>query len=685
MTTDTDSTIGFDYGDNPALRRVAALWSEAGIRDRNEYGRIRDMLQGFADALTASDGRRYRVTFSEAAGLARTNLRERLIEVTPAPIGDRTLSTEALWAVLTSYLAHEATHDRYWRSYRKPLDEAFGERTPLRARAHVYDNLLQDVVGERRFERDYPGLRGIFAPMLRYVASKTPGQRMAAARPVNQAICAVRYAEWNDWTGAESERDWWQDWAHRAASKPTPSRWVAAIREAIAHDAAQQQQPEPTPERTPEPGGEPDPDGEQGEDEGEGEGATGSGPGEPGGEDGDDGDDGDESGAGTDSDEDLDDDAGEPTTGATTDEDEDEDADGSGSDESDEDEDEDGDSDGATSTGSADGGSDGSDGSDADEDGEAGDADSGPGAGMGDDGEASTVPADLDLPPTAPVCPDDAEASTERDRSLIEDQANRQTEGEVIERPDRSGWPVSVTTPDGRVVSAVTGAFQRSRTGTTGYERGHRSGMLDDRSLWRIAADGDPRVFARRSAPEPGRYSIFVMLDASPSMRWNDDGSGGPTPIEQARDAATAIAMAARHQPGLRLDMYAWASGPIIHLWRTGEPLQWTSALPQTRAGGGTNDSAALRWATKAIRKGLRPNETPLIFFLSDGEGQRDLAAAVAEARGQGVTVVGVSIGRDLDKADVYGRDWVAWQGSVAAAAPALATIIGRVMNPVVK
>lgn len=615
--------------------RIARLWDDARVRVRDANGNVsednlkasRDMLQSVADAFTSPDGRPYRVVWNKAAGIAFSDQRERLTQVNPAPLFDRSISADEAKHVLTAELAHECTHDRYWRGYTKALDEAFGANGPLRERAHVYDNLLQDVAGERRFEAEYPGMAGIFEPVIEYVGTRWPHPTpMAQSSRIDQAISAVRYAPWRDWSGIEAERDWWQEWADRVTAKPlTPSRMVAAITEAMIHEQyAPEQQPQQGDgkggEGSGEPGdGEGDGGGQPGEGEPKGKGKGQGGKGQP-----------------------------KPSEG--------QDGQGDGKDEGD---------------GEGDGQSDGDTGTD----GSQATTSKAPGLGVG-----KLDPSRFTSKPTEAVCAADKVADESRHLDTADLERLTENVRGYVERPDRSRWPKVPLTPNGRVVSAVAAAFQRSRTGTTGYERGYRSGILDNRSLDRLATS-DYHIFGRRISPEPGRYSVYIMLDTSGSMF----GGYPPRPVDKAAEVAAAIAQAARNQSNLRLMLNTWGSGDVCKVWTTGDPLTWIAGTPESSqyTGGGTNDAAAMAWASKHINAHLRPGEQPIVFMLSDGYGFPDaLRIEVAKARKAGVTVIGVAMS-DIDLTSVYGKDyWVPWHGSISEIAKPISAAIAKAVNP---
>jgi DNA-binding CsgD family transcriptional regulator len=201
------------------------------------------MVQTFVDTFDTSDVR-YRVAFSEKAGVAGTDFNAKLIMITPAPAYDTHLSPQEAGILMTAMAVHEVSHVRYGRNTYLAVKRIFGPRKV----PHTLSNLLDDVRIERRFVADYPGYASVFRPMLEYVALAQNKKRSGASAPyrpkledpVNLAIAAIRYSDWATWPTRElrEERDWWREWAERWAREDAPRRHVEGVREGLRRVAS---------------------------------------------------------------------------------------------------------------------------------------------------------------------------------------------------------------------------------------------------------------------------------------------------------------------------------------------------------------------------------------------------------------------------------------------------------------
>ena len=199
------------------------------------------LVQTFVNTFTG-EGRRYSVTFDPDVSTAGTSFEGRSVVITTRPLADPALADERRGEILTAMAAHEVSHDRYGIGTAEAVRAALpGDRT-----AAILSNILDDVRIEKRFVEEYPGYRGIFDPMLEYVADG--GSALdASAEAVNVAVSAIRYDKWTRWDPAlETERQWWRQWARRNARHDSPARHVAAVREALDHIGPR---PQPEPER----------------------------------------------------------------------------------------------------------------------------------------------------------------------------------------------------------------------------------------------------------------------------------------------------------------------------------------------------------------------------------------------------------------------------------------------------
>lgn len=575
------------------------------------------MVQSFINAF-ARDGQ-YVVRFDANTETAGTDMRNRNVVITPAPIADRNLTPEQAGEILTGLAVHEISHPRYGRG----TWEAVQARFPGSALAFRISNLLDDIRIERRFVADYPGYAGIFKPVLDYVGKGQGQVTPRMSNLANLAVMATRYPAFADWTDAtEAERTWWVEWADRWSREDAPRRHVAGVREALVHIASTQVKQAPVP-TTPKPGSSPS----QGGSETTQSDAT---------------DAGDET---VDTDETQvsqapkpaspDDESQDREIRAAADEIEAANAD---------------ESDLPTCSGS-----------------------------KSVDASAAAQGTDRD---------DIAELKEHADQ-IIEAARNLQDDGHghKVDVAQSTKGLVSGGTkrplPSDRAARYIRNAILRSRTGNTDTTRHQQRGRLDQHGLGRIAL-GDTKLFERRKSPSPGKYLVWIMVDASGSM----DGH----PLASASQVAHAIAAASNGTPTVRMSVWAWsdpfrhspAGAGVARCWSTGEDVNQIFRMNGLQTGG-TPDATILGWAARAIKKAARPDETPVIIVASDGTGEMAMNDRVAEARRMGVKVYSVSLGwgmQEQAQIDRYGRgNYVAWAGSIINTAKPLADMFARITS----
>lgn len=172
------------------------------------------------------------------------------------------------------------------------------------------------------------------------------------------------------------------------------------------------------------------------------------------------------------------------------------------------------------------------------------------------------------------------------------------------------------------------------------------------------------------------------MVDASSSMDFG--------PLAEASQVAHAIADATTTTPSVKLQVLAWSSNfrqssaraGVVRVWRSGQDPKDILKMKGLKTGW-TPDANCLGWATEDILKGLGPDETPVIIFISDGCGQDTMTDRVNDARARGITVVGVSFGSLFNAKQLterYGRDnFIEFEGSIEATAKPLADLFVKI------
>lgn len=619
-----------------------------------------DMVQSFLNSF-ARDGR-YVATFNPHMQTAGTNLVERKVTLTPAPILDRNITPETAGRILTALAVHEISHPRYGHDTHEAAQRAY----PRSASAATISNLLDDLRIENRFVEDYPGYSGIFQPALDYITdgvmTKNGGKvKLDYGDQINVATMATRYERAVDWTGMESELAWWKAWAKRWSKHDSPRKHVEAIREALRHIVTVKVKLEVEKER---------------------EAA--------------------ERDAREDSDQRSDDEPVEDDDGAGSDEDMDraeEDSEGDG------DEDESIDAEGEDGEGDAP--------EETSEDGA---------QSVGDDDADSAIQQAIDGLPDdelgdaadedpqrskAPQCTgrgavesaaveqgvDQQEINDARDEAeqVIQDAKNYEDDGvggRVDVARSTRGLPHPYSWSQRFVKSDLASRFirdalMRSRTGHTAVAHYQKRGRLDQQAMHRLASH-DFRLFDRKTKESPGRFLFWVMVDRSGSM----DGM----PSVQTAQVATAIADASRHVKTMRMAVWAWtdsfrnlrAGSGAAKVWQTGQPTSDIAKMADLKSGG-TPDAAVLSWAHRAIRRDLKGSEQPVIIFCSDGWGSSRLGEVVNEARKAGVKVISVAIGGAIDAKSQEQRfgpnGYVTWQGDIVRTAKPLSKLIARIVS----
>jgi hypothetical protein len=635
LDADFDSEdLNWDSGDDESRDYVGDMWGRFGYDASTPIAAkavvAHGMVQTFVNAFAR--GGRYRVDFSDKVSTAGTDLQARKIVITTAPLSDPTLSAQEAGLVLTGMAAHEVSHDRYGRSTAAAVRRAFGA-SPM---ANRLSNLLDDVRIERRFVTDYPGYAAVFAPLLSYVATK--GGRAiqpTLKRPSDLAIAAIRFESHADWSDPDvaAEAAWWKRWATIWSREDAPKRHVEAIRQALKHLNGLKTETDPKPKPAPPPSPQPASPGST-----EGDQASADG--------GDDQDDFEQ--ADVDGQDDATDDATQESK---------RDDDSASPDDEPEMTDE--------------------------ELGKTGEAPS-PDALPDEIADAVDAAAEANGALTNPYDAQRAQNAVERSRDLEADgiggmiDVARTTKG--LLHKDR----LSRLKPSAHATAAVRNAFMRSRTGSTGVDRGMTSGRLDNKSLARIA-EGDDRLFSRRIAPDPGRVLVWAMVDESSSMI---------SEIGNAAQVAEAIASASRTAPNVRMAVWGWSDsfrpdyrggvdGGVVKVWETGQPTKNVFDLTRLTMGT-TPDAHVLSWAWRAILKDTRTGERPIILMMTDGAGNtRDLINnVIVEARRHGVDVRSVALGRAVTEESQlrrYGRGgYVAWRGTMMEMARPLATLVSN-------
>ena len=643
---DSDELEDVEDADPSYLR---GMWSNYGFRAGTNHTEdtvvAHGMVQTFVNAF-ARDGH-YVVSFDANVSTAGTDMDAKHVAITPSPIADPTLSAEEAGEILTGLAVHEICHPRYGRQTYQAVQRAF----PYNGVADRLSNLLDDIRIERRFVADYPGYAGVFTPTLEYVGQagvKRNGGKLlnqTLSNPINLAIAATRYPTFSAWTAETAvEANWWINWANTWSREDAPKRHVEAIREALAHIAALKAS---TPKAA-----------SSQQREGAAQGGTKSGSNDSTPQVGTD--------AETEASDDTQADAEATQTGA-----------GSQADATDEEP--------QTVAPEAQAQA------DAMSDDELNEAT----RSTAREGDAESDPLPTCSGASAVDQAADANGAPRRDvndlkrdaQAIVESARNIEGDGHgnsVDVAQSLKGLTHSYTRlgPSEMASRYIRNAILRSRTGNTAVTPFQKRGRLDQGGLNRIAF-GDTRLFENRKAPAPGKYNVWVLVDASGSMDYE---------LPYAAQVAHAMATATVGTPTVRMSVMAWSNAfrpstayaGVAKVWETGQDANQIFRMAGLTTGG-TPDATIMGWAGKAIRRATRQDETPVIIFVSDGAGDSNMNDRVAEARRAGVKVYSVSFGsgmRAKDQEARFGRgNFVPWAGSIIATAKPLADLFVKITS----
>lgn len=631
------------------------------------------LVQGFVDTFALDNPLTAR--FSDADVAARGDDGAKDVIVSHRPLLDRTLAEHDAHSIMTAQAANAAARARFGGVESRVRSEEVRAATAGTPEARIAEDLATILDGHRidtAFRRDYPGYEDVYAPAQAYIARGLLKGRetfdLEDFAGASIANAALNFDQWTDWTGRETEHEWWKGWADHYAHGSV-DQFVDGVLEGIAH-IHEELPPKPDqPKSGDEPG---NPSGEKGDEGGQG-----------GKQDGDD--EGKQEGK-QDGDQ-PDDDEGEdkPESGGENPDDGEQKTDGQGQ-----------------------------------------------GDGSDEGGQTEVQPKSIDLPTqlgkgvsltgmangqSKDISESDAERLAEAASALVIGRDAKEV-GEVywsaasfVREAGHYMERIKVQ-PESAANGYVRRAFTRSRTAHFATERGHKNGRIDNRSLPRIASD-DYRLFSKRTAPSETRYRVWLLVDNSGSM--------GGKPVIEAVNLAASVALAVRHVPNVALDVWAWTSSlrisgssfSAVRVYANGDPITKigdTGVLSQ----GGTPDNAVLSWAAREIVKQCRPDEVPVIIMASDGSGglaseaycrdpdvtkgwapdqvarYREQAGPdrVALARKAGIKVLSVAIG-DLNVKSqdlIYGKgNHLPWQGSIKAMAKPLGDLLARVASNRVK
>jgi hypothetical protein len=198
-----------------------------------------------------------------------------------------------------------------------------------------------------------------------------------------------------------------------------------------------------------------------------------------------------------------------------------------------------------------------------------------------------------------------------------------------------------------------------------GRQTGRRAGTLTRRHVSRLSTLGSDKVFHRSRPDETPKVRIGLLIDESDSMRAN----GIIPPYIAARNAATALTQALKGIRGVKLWSWGYSMQRSGNLYQPnaprhiptmrqyGDPFHAVNpaSVEAWPMFGGTPTGEAMDYAAEIITKNASPDETRVIFIITDGEAGGYIQTSTAVRKWWGkVTFVHIGIGNTKDPAIPY-------------------------------
>jgi hypothetical protein len=181
---------------------------------------------------------------------------------------------------------------------------------------------------------------------------------------------------------------------------------------------------------------------------------------------------------------------------------------------------------------------------------------------------------------------------------------------------------------------------------------GFRSGRLNRRTLYRVVAANDDKVFYKRTQKNLPKVRIGLLIDESGSM---GSVTNTRSPASIARDTGTILAEAFGGIRGLKLWVTGYSTGYKGN--RAGDLIQsYVSptrkkfeALEREIMGGGTPTGECMMKLAQVMSAGVSWDEQVIMFVVTDG-GYGGLEPAQVQTMFPKVTFVEVLIGQGMAK-----------------------------------
>jgi len=184
---------------------------------------------------------------------------------------------------------------------------------------------------------------------------------------------------------------------------------------------------------------------------------------------------------------------------------------------------------------------------------------------------------------------------------------------------------------------------------------------IDPRRLGRFET-GDPRLFVRETAGVQIDTAVQVLLDRSGSMGSSPSRrakSASPRPIEVARAACYATALALQQAPGIAVAVAAFPGAADDDLTVLAPFTQrvdrQASRFAGLQAGGGTPLAEAMLWGAGELL--VQRQRRRILLVVTDGAYDRERGRAMVQRVEQaGIEALGIGIGCDVSALFVLSR-----------------------------
>jgi uncharacterized protein YegL len=173
---------------------------------------------------------------------------------------------------------------------------------------------------------------------------------------------------------------------------------------------------------------------------------------------------------------------------------------------------------------------------------------------------------------------------------------------------------------------------------TQRYSRQHKRGKLDARSMYKLLATGNVRVFRQPRVVSKKRYTMAVLVDQSGSM----DGSNSDYAVQ-----AAVVLCEVFDTLGLPFEVIGFDNTAMVYKRFGGAyRREYMPSLSCSR--GGTDDENALRTVRDHLDSFDPSTRNPRgVFVISDGEGNdpRKMKELVRDMESKNAQVFGIGIG----------------------------------------